>query len=181
MEPVTPQDVLDLYARLSEADVDVVLRHLGQHSTAEAVQVVVRNMPEAEQLRLVPLFVRPMVDAALPLLIRATVQVTREYPELDEDEVIAMVEERADQLTEAAVHPVREQERARLKAARDPKPRNTDRDDEIVRLYDQDGRTFGEIPLLLKLTDPSWVGAEGKPLSRDAVEKAYHRRKQKGT
>jgi hypothetical protein len=69
----------------------------------------------------------------------------------------------------------------KLKEARDPKPRNRERDDEIVRLRDKQGKTFGEIPRLLLQKNPAWCGEGGKPLSRDTVEKAYSRRKGQGT
>ena len=181
MEPVTPQAILNLYARLPDADVDLLLHGLGQCSTAEALQVIIRGMPPTEQSRLMPLFVRPLVDAAMPRLIQAAVRISREHQVLPDDEVNALVAAEADRVMEAATHLVREQERARLKAARDPKPRNTERDDEIVRLHDQEGRTFGQIPRLLVRKNPSWAAKDGEPMSRDAVEKAYHRRKRPGT
>jgi hypothetical protein len=61
--------------------------------------------------------------------------------------------------------------------ARNAKPRKTARDDEIVRLRDEEGKTFGEIGRLLLVKNPAWTGKGGKPLSRAAAEKAYHRRK----
>jgi hypothetical protein len=51
------------------------------------------------------------------------------------------------------------------------------RDTEIIRLRDKEKKTFGEIGRLLLVKNPAWSGKEGKPLSRAAVEKAYHRRK----
>jgi hypothetical protein len=57
------------------------------------------------------------------------------------------------------------------------KPRKTDRDDEIVRLRDVVGRTFGEIGLDLPDLNSAWVGKDGKPLGRYAVKRAYDRHK----
>ena len=59
---------------------------------------------------------------------------------------------------------------------RNAPPRNTKRDDEIVRLRDE-GKSFGEIPRLLLAENPRWCGKGGKAITRDAAEQAYHRRK----
>jgi hypothetical protein len=58
-----------------------------------------------------------------------------------------------------------------------PKPRNADRDKEIVR--DERKLTFGEIPRELKKLNSTWAGRGRNLLSRDTVEKAYHRKKTK--
>jgi hypothetical protein len=65
----------------------------------------------------------------------------------------------------------------KYKSHRDAKPRNQERDAEIVRLRDQEGCTFGRIPHRLKTSNPAWVNKDGSTLSRDAVEKAYKRYK----
>lgn len=57
------------------------------------------------------------------------------------------------------------------------KPRNADRDKEIVRLHDEEGKSFGEIARLLCKKNASWCRKDGKQLSRDTVERAYHRQK----
>jgi hypothetical protein len=66
---------------------------------------------------------------------------------------------------------------ARVKERFTPKPRNTERDEKIVALHDEDGLSFGRIGRRLAALNPRWGGKGGRPLSRDAVEKAYHRRK----
>ena len=58
--------------------------------------------------------------------------------------------------------------------------RYQNRDDEIVRLYDVEDKTFGEIPAQLLLLNPKWCRNGGGPITRDAAEKAYHRRKEPG-
>jgi hypothetical protein len=58
---------------------------------------------------------------------------------------------------------------------RNPKPRNIQRDREIVRLHDECKKSFGEIPRILAEQNPAWVGKNGKRLKRDTVERAYHR------
>jgi hypothetical protein len=58
------------------------------------------------------------------------------------------------------------------------KPRNMDRDDTIIRLRDEEGLTFGEIPGRLKTINKKWAQKDGKSLKRKAVEKAYQRRKE---
>jgi hypothetical protein len=63
------------------------------------------------------------------------------------------------------------------KERRDPKRRNTERDDEIVRLRDVEKKAFGEIGKLLSQMNKEWRSKDGKQLTRDAVERAYYRRK----
>jgi hypothetical protein len=56
---------------------------------------------------------------------------------------------------------------------RTPKPRNAERNAEIVRLRDECNKTFGQIGTELRKINPKWVGKNGKRLSYAAVEKAY--------
>jgi len=65
------------------------------------------------------------------------------------------------------------------KKTRDVKPRNEERDKEIVRLRDEEDKSFGQIPRALKAKNPKWVRPDGGPLTRDTVEKAYKRYKEK--
>ncbi len=60
-------------------------------------------------------------------------------------------------------------------------PETIARDAEIVRLRDEEHRTFGAIPRLLLLIKPAWGRKPGQPLKRDTVEKAYHRAKARTT
>jgi hypothetical protein len=55
------------------------------------------------------------------------------------------------------------------------KPRNGDRDTEIVRLHDEKRLTFGQIGRRLKVINPTWVGRDKKPLAAKTVQRAYHR------
>jgi hypothetical protein len=73
-----------------------------------------------------------------------------------------------------------EQGKAIGRHERNAKPRNTERDDQIVRLHDEEGKSFGIIGRLLAELNPAWVGKNGKPLSRAAATKAYNRRKADG-
>jgi hypothetical protein len=59
--------------------------------------------------------------------------------------------------------------------------RNAERDDEIIRLHDDEGKSFGQIGKLLILKNPKWCAKGGKQLTRKTVEKAYHRRKYMAT
>jgi hypothetical protein len=58
-----------------------------------------------------------------------------------------------------------------------PKPRKEERDAAIVRLHEQEGVSFGRMGRCLAAMNPAWVHKDGKPLSRAAAEKAYHRHK----
>ena len=54
------------------------------------------------------------------------------------------------------------------------KPRMVERDKEIVRLHEE-GKSFGQIALKLKASNPQWVGKNGKPLATRTVAQAYRR------
>jgi hypothetical protein len=62
-------------------------------------------------------------------------------------------------------------------AHRVPKPRNTARDAEIVRLRDEQRLTFQRIGRKLQEMNSRWVGEDGEPLDHRAVRKAYYRHK----
>jgi hypothetical protein len=51
---------------------------------------------------------------------------------------------------------------------RTPKARHHERDREIVRLHDEEGKTFGQIPHMLLQMNASWCGKNGKQLTRSA-------------
>ncbi len=55
--------------------------------------------------------------------------------------------------------------------------RTANRDAVIVQLRDKEALTFGVIARRLLSINPAWSRPVGRPLSRDAVEKAYHRQK----
>jgi antirestriction protein ArdC len=55
------------------------------------------------------------------------------------------------------------------------RPKNEERNQEIVRLRDVDRLSFGKIGRKLMQANPAWVGTNGKPLSSDTVKQAYHR------
>jgi hypothetical protein len=59
--------------------------------------------------------------------------------------------------------------------------RNTQRDAAIVQLHDKEGVSFGGIGKRLVVMNSVWAGKNGKPLSRMAAEKAYHRYKSANT
>lgn len=66
---------------------------------------------------------------------------------------------------------------AAYRKRREVKPRNQERDREIVRLHDEKHFSFGEIPRQLLLKNPEWCKPGGGPLNKDTVFKAYHRLK----
>jgi hypothetical protein len=55
--------------------------------------------------------------------------------------------------------------------------KNAERDEAIVHLRDQKKISFGRMGRELVSLNPAWTGKNGKPLTRAAAEKAYHRRK----
>jgi hypothetical protein len=83
-------------------------------------------------------------------------------------------------------HAWRAETRAHAEAAeklrsRTVAPRNSKRDAAIVYLRDVDELTFGQIPRRLIVLNSKWTDRDGKPLSRKAVENAYHRFKSRPT
>jgi hypothetical protein len=66
---------------------------------------------------------------------------------------------------------------ARVKDHFTAKPRNTARDDEIVRLRDEEGLDLKQIRKRIRNV-PEWAnGPGGKPITIGAIRTAYHRRK----
>ncbi len=53
---------------------------------------------------------------------------------------------------------------------RTAKPRKEDRDREIVRLHDDEGLSWKNLPGRLRKRNPAWVGPTGRPLSPKTVE-----------
>jgi hypothetical protein len=66
---------------------------------------------------------------------------------------------------------------SKYKKQRDAKTRNEARDKAIVRLRDEQHCTFGQIARDLPKINSTWVGANGKPLKYDTIQKAYQRMK----
>jgi hypothetical protein len=61
------------------------------------------------------------------------------------------------------------------KRNRQPSAIVRERNAAIVRQHDQENVSFGRMGRVLASMNPKWTDKDGKPLSRAAVEKAYHR------
>jgi hypothetical protein len=101
----------------------------------------------------------------LPADLRARIEPTIDALPTEQD-MLAAIDE--------SLREVDEHSEKNYKKARDAKPRNADRDMWIIRLRDEEHRTFGEIALKLRGINPDW-SKDGAPLPRDTIEKAYYR------
>jgi hypothetical protein len=179
VERFTPQVVADLFGALSHKEQWAFLEQLDL--TAEAIFLLLNRLDPRERLRFSDRVFAEMASRFFPLFIRQAVDMVKRHPLASLDQLCALAEEALKKSYDENQAALAELTRAELKEERDPKPRHTERDDEIVRLRDREGKTFGAIPRLLMQKNPKWCGEGGKLLKRDAVEKAYRRRKGLGT
>lgn len=158
-----------------------LLKMLGKISNPRVPLLIFTELSAYEQWQFSKVAFEQMTEQFLPLIVEAACKVMKEHPEVVGEEFQKMVELGVRDWVERTSREVGKLEQEKIKTARDAKPRNTERDDEIVRLRDDEDKTFGEIPRLLLQKNPSWSRKDGKPLKRDTVEKAYLRRKELGT
>ncbi len=177
IEQVTPRALADLISMLPQDAKDEALQRLGSNSKSVEVFLMYKTLPVVEQNIFTQTVIVATARALLPELLRNMVDEAggRLGPLSKEDT------EKAMDYVEKLTTTIQERERRELKIKRDPKPRKTTRDDEIVRLKDEEGKSFGEIPRLLPLINPKWAHKSGKQLTTDAVKKAYKRHKRLGT
>ena len=174
---ITAKAVYDLFELLSEANKEEFLRILGRNCSPKVPLFIASELSPSQRQRFTDSIFGNLVELYLPVVVREVVKRFREHPGPISDEFEKEVEAGIKDWVVKTAIVQRQLEREKLKRERDPKPRKTDRDDEIVRLRDVEGKSFGEIPRILLRKNQSWGSGEGKPITRDAVEKAYHRRK----
>jgi hypothetical protein len=165
------------YKSLPNDDQARFLAALGNTLTADGAFFILTYLQQSEKLRVAQRMSEQTVSQVLPIMIGAACKLARQYPDVPEEELEKLVYKDSAERIDAVRRTAMEQSLAQLKEQRDPKPRNTERDNEIVRLRDIEKKSFGEIPGLLKTANPSWTRSGGKQLTRKAVEKAYKRRK----
>jgi hypothetical protein len=175
----TPAALRDLYAKLSREDKDAFLKLIA--STAREPVMMVSALSALEQEKFTNQQCAAAVNIMMPPIVEYAIEqailFVRQKPNVTDDEIREHLRSKREAWTNDAAKVVVERERERIKKARDPKPRQIERTDEIVRLRDVEGKTFGEIGRILIQKNAKWCGKGGKPMTRDAVEKAYHRRK----
>jgi hypothetical protein len=176
---VTPKVLADLFKTLSHEDQKEVLNRLDLN--AEAIFLLVSKLHPAERNRFSEKVFQSITWRIFPWLIRLAKQVVKQNPQAGDEDLDRLINEEAKKSLEEYEAKFVELSLSQFKEARDPKPRNIERDDEIVRLRDEEDQSFGEIPRLLVRKNPSWRRKNGKPLTRDAVERVYRRRKGLGT
>jgi hypothetical protein len=177
IHPFTPAELRDLYATLARDDRDTFLKLIAEFCTGREPLLLASELPIHQQYEFSSRTTAVIVTHMLPLLVHHAVRIVREKPHLDDEALKKELEANVKEWVEGIARDRQSLERDRLKKERDPKPRKTDRDDEIVRLRDKEGKTFGEIGRALVRANPKWCRKDGSPLTREAVEKAYHRRK----
>jgi hypothetical protein len=178
-EPITPRAVANLFKLLPPEGQKEYLEQL--RLTAEGLFLLLHQVSPQEQYRFTEMIFGEIIWKAFPWLVQHAIEVVKQHPQASNDELYTLINEATKRSVEAYQVTHTELAKAQLKEKRDPKPRKTDRDEAIVRLRDEEKKTFGEIPRLLLKLNPLWCGIGGKPMSRDAVEAAYRRRKGLGT
>jgi hypothetical protein len=178
----TPEVLIELYALLSVESKHDFLKRLARIISAEGAFLVATELSKPELFRYSEMlrerFPSYAIQEVAMQLARDRADWTKDASDKEfADEIFAQAKRQLEEIGNAMADLGRDE----LKQERDPKPRNTDRDDEIVRLRDQEGKTFGEIPRLLLQQNSQWCRKGGKQLTRDTVEKAYRRRKGLGT
>jgi hypothetical protein len=181
VEVFTPTTLRDLYLNLSKDDRDIFLRLIAAHCTGREPLMMLDELPRAELWKYNSMVFGTLIQTALPILLKNARELAKKNPSLSDEEFDRQLEAMVNDFVANERDVVSALVSEQNKEKRDAKPRNTDRDDEIVRLYDVEGKTFGEIPRMLILKNPLWCGKNGKPISRDAAEKAFHRRKNNPT
>lgn len=178
-EAFTPVTLRDLYASLSRENKDIFLKLIGALGSGREPMLMIGELPVKERWRFNSIVWGSLIQTTLPILIKRAIEIVKKNPGIvNEDEEFAReLEADVKQFVEHERDVVSEMVRQKIKEERDPKPRFEERDAEIVRLRDIENKTFGEIGRLLLLKNPEWSGRDGQPMSRDAVEKAYHRRR----
>jgi hypothetical protein len=169
MEGFTAKAVFDLYLLLSDEDKGTFFRLVGRISTAEVPILLAGELSIPERFRFSQTPNNELANRFFPILLREARRLARENPSISDDEFDHLFSEEIKKLTEEQSATIAELERAQLKEERDPKKRMTERDDEILRLRDQEGKSCGEIPRMLMLKNQAWVGKDGLPMNRDAV------------
>lgn len=177
VEVFTPLTLRDLYLTLSRDDRRHFLKLIAPYCTGLEPLILVSELTPSQKWDFNNRVFSAVVETCLPVLISEARKIVSEDSRLDDAEFDKQLKAKVSEFVLEAAAKVSALEKEKLKEARDPKPRKTDRDDEIVRLRDIEEKTFGEIGPALVRKNPKWCGKSGKPLTRDAVEKAYYRRK----
>ena len=177
METFTPKTLADFYAILTKDDKAVFLRLIGQGATADQIHLLLKASSILEQGLFIHKIGDQIIPVLFPMMLDHAIECARKFPQAEKEELKKMVLSLVGKSEQA----IEDLTTARFKDAHYPKPRNTERDAEIVRLRDMEGKSFGQIPRLLIQKDQSWCGKNGRPMTRDAVERAYWRRKGQGT
>jgi len=90
----TPKTLADLYALLSDENKTAFLRLLGQHTTAEQILALQKDMPILEKGRYMDARDKRFVDNLFPTMLREAIQAAREFPQAGEVELAQLVIDR---------------------------------------------------------------------------------------
>ncbi len=161
IEKATSRAIFDLYESLTDDGKCAFLRLLGRTMSVQALCLALDAMPTLQQAEFASMLGRQFIADMLPGLLVDAIRAGREYPQAEEAELAKMVIERQANYRQS----VRELAEAELKAARDPKKRNAERDAEIVRLAKL-GKTSGEVHRTVKSRWPCTLGAVNQVIMR---------------
>jgi hypothetical protein len=136
-EPPSAEDVFDLFASLSGEDQQAFLRLLGQNGSAEVLFLIAHELSLSELGRFSEMIHQELMWQSFPLFVQEARRLALEQQQISDEEFDKLVNERVSERMAEYDQKIGKLERARLKEARDPKPQNRERDDEIVRLRDK--------------------------------------------
>lgn len=171
--PVSSRELLWIYRKLSNDSKNDFLVNFGRVASAKEVVQIASSMGDVERHSFGEIFLAKLTSNFSSVLIREACRIVRKHPEICQLEC----EEKLALKANAILARISAGARERLKQQRDPKARNSDRDDEIVRLHDIESKSFGQIGAILLSQNPKWTGKNGAQLDGKAVQAAYHRKK----
>ncbi len=167
------QSLCGQFWQLSPADRQEFIRSIGSKADSDLFGEFWNALPIGERRPfLQPLF-QHVISILRPMLIKNTAKVMQQFPNLTLDEYVEPVTAEHHRSVAELEEGLVLREEHKFKSQRDAKPRHTQRDAEIVRLHDEEGKSFGEIALSLS--------RNGAQLSSRAAQQAYRRQKRKVT
>jgi hypothetical protein len=161
IEEPTPKAIFDLYALLPNEGKSIFLRLLSQNTTGEQALIFFEQLPVIERMKVDNSWNSNTIKSLFPKMLAVAYELFQHNPQVQKKEFMELVINSlaATQLT------IERHVEAQLKQARDPKPRNVERDAEIIRLAKED-KNSGEIHRAIKSRWPCTVGAVNQVIMR---------------
>ena len=146
---VSPRALADLYGLMDNEQKIACLRLIANMSTADALFVMMNELPLTEQARFSDMISETMIGQLLPVLLRLAIEVAGEMPSASNEEQYNEINERAQRILREYECRIGELREAQLKASRDRKsdPETVKRNVEIcdLRLKDRKYWSLGRL------------------------------------